>query len=72
MCKLGVGKWLVLAVTGAKAVVRTVDDNSKCFEEKAGMHQGSTLTPLIFVTVMEDTSREFTLGLPWELLYADD
>jgi len=35
--------------TGAKTIVRTVYDNSKCFEVKVGMHQGSKLGPLLFV-----------------------
>ena len=37
-----------------------------------GMHQGSGLSPLLFVIVMEAISREFRVALPWELLYADD
>jgi len=36
-----------------------------------GMHQGSALSPLLFVIVMEAISREFRVALPWELLYAD-
>jgi len=57
--------------TGAKTVVRTVYGNSRGFEVKVGMHQGSALNLLLFVTVMEAISREFS-GLTWELLYADD
>ena len=37
-----------------------------------GMHQGSALSPLLFVIVMDAISREFRGALPWELLYADD
>ena len=37
-----------------------------------GMHQGSVLSPLLFVIVMEAIPREFRVALPWELLYADD
>ena len=37
-----------------------------------GMHQGSALSPLLFVIVMEAISREFRFALLWELLYADD
>jgi len=76
MHKLGVEEWLVSAVmsmyTGAKTVVRTVYCNSKGFEVKVGMHQGSALSPLLFVIVMEAISREFKVALQWELLYADD
>jgi len=76
MRKLGVEEWLVSAVLsmyiGAKTVVRTVYGNSKGFEVKVGMHQGSALRPLLFVIVMEAISRELRVALPWELLYADD
>ena len=76
MCKLGVEEWLASAVMsmyiGAKTVVRTVYDNSKSFQVKVGMHQGSGLSPLLFVIVMEAISTEFRVALPWELLYADD
>jgi len=67
MCKLGVEEWLVLAVmsmyTDAKTVVRTVYGNSNGFGVKVGMHQGSTLSPLLFVMVMEALSREFRVAL---------
>jgi len=36
------------------------------------MNQGSALSPLLFVIVMEAIYREFRVALPWELLYADD
>jgi len=69
MHKLGVEEWLVSAVmsmyTGAKTVVRTVDGNSNGFEVTVAMHQGSALSPLLFVIVMEALSREFRVALPW-------
>ena len=58
--------------TSAKTVIRTVYGNSCGFEVKVGMHQGSALSPLLFVIVVEAISREFRVALPWELLYADD
>ena len=36
------------------------------------MYQGSALSPLLFVIVMEAISGEFRVALPRELLYADD
>ena len=44
-----------------KTDVRTVYGNSKCFEVKVGMHQGSALSHLLFVIVMEALSRELEL-----------
>jgi len=58
--------------TGAETVVRTVYGNSSGFEVEVGMHEGSALSPLLFVIAMEAISREFRVALPWELLYADD
>ena len=43
-----------------------------CFEVKVGIYQGSALSPLLFVIVMEAISTEFRFAIPWELLYADD
>jgi len=64
MCKLGVEEWLESAVmskyTGAKTVVRTVYGNSNCFEVKVGLHQGSALSSMLFVTVMEALSTEIS------------
>ena len=41
-------------------------------ESKLEFHQGSVLSPLLFVIVLEALSREFRTGTPWELLYAVD
>jgi len=53
-------EWLVNAVMamyeGAQTVVRTED--SKALNVKVGLHQGSVLSPLLFVIVMEMISRE--------------
>ena len=48
------------------------DKESKGSGVKVGVHQGSVLSPLLFVIVLEALSREFREGLPMELLYADD
>ena len=36
-----------------------------------GVHQGSVLSPLLFIIVMEAVT-QCERGLPWEMLYADD
>jgi len=52
-------------------VLRTVYGNSNGLKAKVGIHQGSALSPLLFVMVME-LSREFRVPLPQELLYTDN
>ena len=42
------------------------------FDVKVGVHQGSVLSPLLLIIVMDVISQEIREGLPWELLYADD
>ena len=37
-----------------------------------GVHQGSVLSPLLFVLVLEVLSPDFCTDVPWELLYVDD
>ena len=45
---------------------------SEEFEVKIGVHQGSVLSPLLFIIVLEALSREFRSEVPWEDLYAND
>ena len=52
--------------------VRVDNTYSDEFGVKVGVHQGSVLSPLLFIIVLEALSREFRTGTPWELLYADD
>ena len=74
--KLGVEEWIVGLVQGmyanARSRVRVGEGFSKEFEVKVGVHQGSVLSPLLFIIVLEALSREFRAGVPWEDLYADD
>ena len=69
-------KWLlnvfIAMYEGAQAVVITTEGDSKAFNVKIGLHQGSVLSLLLFVIVMEVISRELQAGLPLELLYADN
>ena len=74
--KLGVDEWIVRLVQGmysnARSRVGVGEGYSKEFEVKVGVHQGSVLSPLLFIIVLEALSREFRCGIPWENLYADD
>ncbi len=55
-----------------KSAVSVNNTIGEAFDVKVGVHQGSVLSPLLFIIVMEALSEEFRAGLPWELLYADD
>ena len=57
---------------GVTTAVRMKGEESKEFEVKVGVNQGSVLGPLLFRIVLEALSRHFRKGLPWELFYADD
>jgi hypothetical protein len=57
----------------ARTAVKIGAEESGEFEVKVGVHQGSVLSPLLFIVVLEAISRRFDKqGLPFELLYADD
>ena len=76
MRKLGTDEWLVRLVQSmykdVRSRVRVGDGYSEEFGVGVGVHQGSVLSPLLFIIVLEALSREFRTGCPWELLYADD
>ena len=56
----------------ARSRVCVGEGYSEKFEVKVGEHQGSVLSPLLFIIVLETLSREFCSGVPWEDLYVDD
>ena len=74
--KLGVEEWIVRLVQGmygnARSRVRVGEGYSEQFEVKVGVHQGSVLSPLLFIIMLEALSRDLRSGVPWEDLYADD
>lgn len=76
MRKLGVEEWLIKVVQSmycnARSRVRVGGDFSEEFDVTVGVHQGSVLSPLLFIMVLEALSRSFRVGCPLELLYADD
>ena len=74
--KIGVEEKLVQAVMrlyeGVRTRVRVYSEVSEPFGVKVGSHQGSVLSPLLFMTVMDVLSEGVRDGLLFELLYADN
>ena len=58
--------------SNAKSPIHIGEGYSEESEVKVGVHQGSVLSPLLFIIVLEALSHEFRCGVPWEDLYADD
>ncbi|VDO67474.1 unnamed protein product, partial [Heligmosomoides polygyrus] len=55
-----------------KSRVQAAAGTSLEFPISVGVHQGSALSPLLFVVVMDAITRDLQKPLPWTLLYADD
>ena len=76
MRKLEIDECLVRLVQSMYKDVRSRvgvgDGYSEEFGVGVGVHQGSVLSPLLIINVLESLSREFRIGCPWKLLYADD
>ena len=71
MRSLGVSEWIVQTVQAMydapRSRVRLNGNSSEIFNINVGVHQGSVLSPLLFIMVMEALSRELHTGCPWEL-----
>ena len=57
---------------GCKTAVSVVGELSSSFSVKVGVHQGSALSPLLFIMVMDVLTDDVRDGSLMELLYADD
>ena len=69
----GVPEYLVNGVmslcTGCKTAVSVDGELSGSFSVKVGVHQGSALSPLLFIMVMDVLTEDVRDGLLMELLY---
>ena len=73
--KVGIPELIIRVIQvmyqNARSQVRVNNSFSDVFDVQVGVHQGSVLSPLLFVIVIEALSREFCSSCPWELLYTD-
>ena len=57
---------------GCKTSVMTSAGRTKEIEIEVGLHQGSTLSPLLFVIIVDVITDEIAEGTPWAMLFAND
>ena len=57
---------------GCSTTVRCEAGQSEPFVTRVGVHQGSTLSPFLFVLLMDVLTEEVKLGVPSSIIYADD
>ena len=57
---------------GCKTSVMTSAGKTKGIEIEVGLHQGSALSPLLFVIILDVITEEIEEGTPWAMLFADD
>uniref|UniRef100_A0A0N7ZC79 Uncharacterized protein n=1 Tax=Scylla olivacea TaxID=85551 RepID=A0A0N7ZC79_SCYOL len=57
---------------GTRTAVRTNGGGTAEFGAEVGLHQGSSLSPLVFVMVMDVVTEEIRDGEKWELVFAGD
>ena len=72
---VGAPEWIVIVqamCSGAKSKFRVNGSYRDEFQVKVGVQQGSVLSPLLIIIVLEALSREFCTSCHWGFPYADD
>lgn len=64
--------WVQLLYQDVRNLVRCTAGISPPFNINVGVHQGSALSPLLFITCMDTVTRDLQTPHPWSLLNADD
>ncbi|VDL78746.1 unnamed protein product [Nippostrongylus brasiliensis] len=64
--------WVRILYTDPRSRVQAAAGTSSEFPISVGVHQGSPLSPLLFIAVMDAVTRDLQSPVPWSLLYADD
>ncbi|KAL6724016.1 hypothetical protein Aduo_018954 [Ancylostoma duodenale] len=65
-------EWVKILYADPKSRVQAAAGRSAELPISVGVHQGSALSPLLFIVVMDAVTRDLQRPMPWTLLYADD
>uniref|UniRef100_W5NL76 ribonuclease H n=1 Tax=Lepisosteus oculatus TaxID=7918 RepID=W5NL76_LEPOC len=64
--------WTKLLYQKASSSVRCAAGTSDTFPIDVGVHQGSALSPLLFILCMDTVTKDIQTRHSWRILYADD
>ncbi|EYC32664.1 hypothetical protein Y032_0002g1031 [Ancylostoma ceylanicum] len=65
-------EWVRILYARPRSQVQAPAGTSAEFPITVGVHQGSALSPLLFILVIDAVTRDLQKPAPWTLLYADD
>jgi len=57
---------------GVKTSGRSSVGDTEYFSIDIGLHQGSTLSPFLFIIIIDELTREIQDEVPWCMLFTDD
>ena len=57
---------------GCKTIVRSAAGESNCFGVEVGLHQGSALSPYLFLLLMDVLTEDARKDVPGSMMFADD
>ena len=57
---------------GATTTVRNAAGLTEEFKVGVGLHQGSALSPFLFVIIVDKLTKDVRKDAPWDMLFADD
>ena len=72
----GVPEYLVQTIMDmykdSATTIKTAAGDTDAFKVRVGLHQGSALSPFLFVMLLNLLTEDLQLELPWTVVYADD
>jgi hypothetical protein len=57
---------------GCTTEVKTTCGETEEFHVTVGLHQGSAISPFLFLIILECLTRDIRRSAPWDMLFADD